>query len=782
MANKPITGLSTQEAQRRAKEGRANVMPKSREGGVGEILSRNVLTLFNLLNLLLALVLLSVGNHRDMLFMGVVFSNVLIGTVQELRAKRTHDRLKLLSEGKVKTLRDGAVQELAPHMLVEGDVVLLSRGDQVPGDGVALAGAAHADESILTGESLAIAKQIGDTLYSGSFLADGRLTVELTAVGAKSYMGKLQMSARTVKRSGSVLMGDMKRIIRGVSIVIVPIGLLLYLKQVYSVGLSHDESVVKAVAAMVGMIPEGLMLLTSVSLAAGVVTLGRKKTLVNELYGIESLARTDIICMDKTGTLTSGDMALNRCIPAAGITAEHAEACIRALLGALGTDGATAAAIARAYPPDTAVRALEVVPFSSERKWSLARLETLGSLVLGAPERLLARDGLKAAQDLAAQGLRVVALMRGDSAPTYANGEPCLPQGLRQVALFCLEDALRPQVKETVSYFHRQGVTLKVLSGDSPLTVSAVARAAGLPNGDKLIDLSLIEGEKDYAALSREYTVFGRVSPEDKQELVRAMQADGHSVAMMGDGVNDIPALKAANCSIAMAGGSDAASRVAQMTLLGGGFDAMPSILLEGRRVINNITRASALFLVKNIYSMLTSLMMLALPFPYPFSPIQLTLVSGLTIGAPSLALALQPSKERVQGSFLRNVIMRAVPGGVCMALLVFAVMMLAGPLGMSDEQASTLCTLLAGFSGLTVLTLTCLPLTPLRAVVVALMAGLFTLGVLFFPSVFYLTRLSESMVWALIALCALTIPVQIGLGALVRRFRRPAARETFSA
>lgn len=782
MADKPITGLSTQEAQRRAKDGRANVMPKSREGGVGEILSRNVLTLFNLLNVLLALVLLSVGNYRDMLFMGVVFSNVLIGTVQELRAKRTHDRLKLLSEGKVKTLRDGAVQELAPHMLVEGDVVLLSRGDQVPGDGTVLQGAAHADESILTGESRAISKDVGDTLYSGSYLADGQLTLELNAVGAQSYMGKLQMQARTVKRSGSVLMGDMKRIIKGVSVAIVPIGLLLYLKQMYAVGLTHDESVVKAVAAMVGMIPEGLMLLTSVSLAAGVVALGRKKTLVNELYGIESLARTDIICMDKTGTLTSGEMALNRMIPAAGVTAEYAGECASALLGALGTDGTTAAAIAAAYPPNNAARAVEVVPFSSERKWSLARLESMGSVVLGAPERLLTGDELKAAQELAAQGLRVVALMRSGNAPSYDNDIPQLPDGLEQIALFCLEDALRPQVKETVRYFEEQDVTLKVISGDSPLTVSAVARAAGLAGGDKLIDLSLIEGKKDYAALSREYTVFGRVSPEDKRELVRAMQADGHSVAMMGDGVNDIPALKAANCSIAMAGGSEAASRVAQMTLLGGGFDAMPSILLEGRRVINNITRASALFLVKNIYSMLTSLMMLALPFAYPFSPIQLTLVSGLTIGAPSLALALQPSKERVQGSFLRNVIMRAMPGGVCMALLVLAVMLLKGPLGMSDEQASTLCTLLAGFSGMTVLTLTCLPLNPLRTAVVVLMAVLFTMCVLFFPSVFYLTQLTESMVWAFVILCALTIPTQIGLGALVRRIHRPSAREEVSA
>ena len=765
----PLHGLTQEEVRARREQGRTNTMPRRTEGGVADILRRNVLTLFNLLNLCLAGLLLWVGSHRDMLFLGVVLSNTLIGAIQELRAKRTHDRLQLLSEGRVRVMRDGVECRLSPQELVLDDVVLLSRGDQIPADATVLSGAGEADESLLTGESAPVSKAAGDTLYSGSFLVSGSVAARLTAVGADSYAGQLQLSARRVKRAQSELMRDMRRIIRWVSVLIVPIGAAMFSRQYASVDLGLRDAVTGTVASMLGMIPEGLILLTSVSLAAGVVALGRRNALVNELFGIETLARTDVVCMDKTGTLTSGEMVLDRTLALNGVPPEEIAAYMAALLRASADETPTVRALAEAFPASNAPEIAQAVPFSSARKWSAAQTEGLGSVVLGAPERLLKGEALKQAQALAAQGLRVLALL---CAPAPLCGE-ALPEGLVPAALLCLRDALRPNVQKTVRYFGEQGVTLKVISGDSPLTVSHAAAAAGVPGADRMVDLSTIEGEKDYTALSRHYTIFGRVSPQDKQGLIEALRKDGHGVAMVGDGVNDIPALKAADCSIAMAGGSDAACRVAQITLLDADFDVMPRIVLEGRRVINNITRAASLFLVKNIFSLLLSVLLLIFPFAYPFAPIQLTLVSSLTIGIPSFVLALQPSRDRVSGSFLRNVIMRALPGGVCTAALIIPLMAFSDGLGFSQDVVSTLSTLIAGYSGLVVLFLTCLPLNALRGGLVAAMAVLFAGAVLLLPQVFYLSPVSGGQWWVLAAAAVLAPLIQIGLGALVCRFHR---------
>lgn len=765
----PLHGLTQEEVRARREQGRTNTMPRRTEGGVADILRRNVLTLFNLLNLCLAGLLLWVGSHRDMLFLGVVLSNTLIGTIQELRAKRTHDRLQLLSEGRVRVMRDGVECRLSPQELVLDDVVLLSRGDQIPADATVLSGAGEADESLLTGESAPVSKAAGDTLYSGSFLVSGSVAARLTAVGADSYAGQLQLSARRVKRAQSELMRDMRRIIRWVSVLIVPIGAAMFSRQYASVDLGLRDAVTGTVASMLGMIPEGLILLTSVSLAAGVVALGRRNALVNELFGIETLARTDVVCMDKTGTLTSGEMVLDRTLALNGVLPEEIAAYMAALLRASADETPTVRALAEAFSAVSAPEIAQAVPFSSARKWSAAQAEGLGSVVLGAPERLLKGEALEQAQALAAQGLRVLALLR---APAPLCGE-ALPEGLVPAALLCLRDALRPNVQKTVRYFGEQGVTLKVISGDSPLTVSHAAAAAGVLGADRMVDLSTIEGEKDYTALSRHYTIFGRVSPQDKQGLIEALRKDGHGVAMVGDGVNDIPALKAADCSIAMAGGSDAACRVAQITLLDADFDVMPRIVLEGRRVINNITRAASLFLVKNIFSLLLSVLLLIFPFAYPFAPIQLTLVSSLTIGIPSFVLALQPSRDRVSGSFLRNVIMRALPGGVCTAALIIPLMAFSDGLGFSQDVISTLSTLIAGYSGLVVLFLTCLPLNALRGGLVAAMAALFAGAVLLLPQVFYLSPVSGGQWWVLAAAAMLAPLIQISLGALVRRFHR---------
>ena len=739
-------------------------MPKSREGGVAAILRRNILTLFNFLNLLLALLLLWVGSYRDMLFMGVVLSNTLIGVVQEIRAKRTHDRLQLMSESPVRTWRDGRIAPIAPHDLVLDDVVVLSRGEQIPADAVILSGASQADESLLTGESVAVDKAAGDTLYSGSHLVGGTVTARLTAVGADSYAGRLQLSARKVKRARSELMHDMHLIIRAVSIIIVPLGLITFWKQFSVMQQPLPAAVTGTVAAMLGMIPEGLILLTSISLAAGVVKLGTRNALVNELYGIETLARTDVVCMDKTGTLTNGEMALEETLPLNGTSDDAISACLRALFSTFDEPTPTNRALLSAYAPDESAAPMAVIPFSSERKWSAAQFEGVGTVVLGAPEKLLTGEFLTLAQENAGRGLRVLALLQSD-APLSGD---TLPDALTPMALLCLRDTLRPNVQETVRYFGEQDVALKVISGDSPLTVARTAQLAGVPDAMRLVDLSAMEGEKDYDALAREYVVFGRVSPEDKRGLIEALKAQGHGVAMIGDGVNDIPALKAADCSIALAGGSDAACRVAQITLLNADFDIMPDIVLEGRRVINNITRASSLFLVKNIFSLILSLALMLLPFAYPFAPIQLTLVSSLTIGVPSFFLALQPSRERVRGSFLSNVIIRALPGGVCASVLILLLMAFSGPLGLTSGQISTLSTCIAGYSGLVVLFLTCLPLNALRGALVALMTAGFVLAVAFLPALFYLTPLS-GVQWLVLAAAAVLAPgLQVALGRMI--------------
>lgn len=756
-------GLSSARARQLTAQGLGNRAPAQADGGVAAIVRRNLFTLFNLLNVALAALLVWVGSYRNLLFMGVVVSNACIGLVQELRAKRTHDRLLLLAEGRVRTVRDGAETALPPGELVAGDVIRLKRGDQAPADARALWGAAQLNEALLTGESEPVPKAAGDTLLSGSYVTEGELLAQLTAVGAGSYAGALQQAARRMKRPRSELMASLARVIRAVSILLVPMGAALYLRQTAGLGMPLSSAVTRTVAATLGMIPEGLILLTSVALAVGVVRLGRRGALVNELYGIENLARVDVLCLDKTGTLTSGQMRVTQVLPLGGAARAEAEAALRAFTAVFpGEDSPTFTALRAAFPPCAQQAALASVPFSSERKWSAAQLPGAGTLALGAPERLLAAwpEAIAQARELAGRGLRVLALAR--TAAPLAGRE--LPEGLTPLALVPVGDALRPEAPDTLRYFREQGVELRILSGDSALTVARVAAEAGLAGAERAVDCSALIKPPDYDALAREYTVFGRVSPEDKRALVAALKRQGRVVAMVGDGVNDIPALKAADCSIAMAGGSDAAARVAQITLLNADFAVAPAIVLEGRRVINNITRASALFLVKNLFSFLLTALLLLLPFAYPFAPIQLTLMSSLTIGLPSFVLALQPNRERVRGRFLTNVLLRALPGGVTVTLMCLGAMVGGQALSLSEAQVSTMCTLAAVFAGLCVLAVTCLPMDRLRVALVAAVSVAALLAVLLAPGLFYLVALPAAAARLLAVLCGGALALLAGL------------------
>jgi len=774
-----FAGLSTAQALEQARLGNHNRMPKRGEGSALGIFRRNVLTLFNLLNLGLALALLWVASYRNMLFLGVVLSNTLIGLVQELRAKRIHDRLLLLAQGKVRVLRDGVETKLPPEALVLGDVVLLVRGDQVPTDALVLEGACRVDESLLSGESDSIPKAVTDALQSGSFVTEGAVTARLTAVGAHSYAGFLQMAARKVRRPHSELMGSMRRLIRRISLMIAPMGALLYWKHSAVLGLNTSDSVVPAVAAVLGMIPEGLILLTSMALTVGMIRLARAGALVNELFGIETLARTDVVCMDKTGTLTTGALEVRQVLPCADDMDEtRIRRCLGAFVAASKDSNPTQAALKDAFgsycapcPP-----ILHTIPFSSDRKWTAIQFAEglfpdegvntgpdFTTLALGAPEIFFSavsgdhQSTRAKARALSAQGFRVLALAGGasDHVPSLPRDDQILPSCLAPLGLVCLADSLRPHTRETVRYFGEQGVILKVISGDHPLTAASVAEDAGVPDARRAVDMSGLGGSADYDALCEAYTVFGRVSPPDKRELIEAFKRRGHNVAMIGDGVNDIPALKAADCSIAMAGGSDAAQRVAQITLMDGGFSAMPRIVVEGRRVINNITRAATLFLVKNIYSFLLTAALLALPFAYPLAPIQMSLIAAATIGVPSFVLAMQPSRERVRGRFLANVMLRAMPGGITAAVVMLVLCCLRVPLRLGAREVGTLCTLAAGYTGLLCLLVACMPMNQLRAVLVAAMGLFFFSGAAIFPGVFYLTAFTPNGSWAAAGLLA---------------------------
>ncbi len=738
------SGLTAAQAEEKLRSGHANTMTDPDNLSLPRILLNHTLTLFNLLNLSLALCLLLVGSYRNMLFLFVVFANILIGAVQEYRARKTIASLKLLNAPSVHVLRDGKETVLEKEATVEGDLIVLRGGDQVVADCLVVDGGGAAMESLLTGESNAVPKQVNSWLYSGSYIVEGRLLAQQVYVGDESYAGRLTCEARKDTRPASRLMTDLKKLIRFDSMVLIPLGLLLFLKQLLLRHIPVTEAVPSSVAAMIGMIPEGLVLLTSVAMAVGVVKLGRRKALVQELSGIETLARVDVLCLDKTGTLTTGTMELET-VEGVERTREETEQALARLLGVFDENSATLNALrARITPSDEKPR--DVLPFSSERKKSAATFYDGTMLILGAPEFVLG-DRYPAelrhqVEQYAAEGKRVLVLVEGQGLVSAES----LPPFKTICGICVLSDQLRPAVDETLRYFREQDVDIRIISGDNPITVSMIARRAGIPGWDRYVDASTLKTEEDLDDACDRYTVFGRVTPEQKKELVLALKRKGHNVAMTGDGVNDIPALKTADCSIAMAGGADAARSSAQVTLLSSDFSVLPDVVLEGRRVINNITRAASLFLTKTIFSFLLSLLILVLPAVYPFQPIQLTLISSLMIGLPGFVLALEPSGERIRGDFLRTVLYRALPGGIAAACCASISMAMTWA-GWSHELCSTLATLCAGAICWIVLIRACLPLNHLRRILLLVTAGAFTLAFLLLGHIFFLVPLTSPAV-----------------------------------
>ena len=726
----PEEGLSSSEAARRLAEGQGNRQTADAGKSVGRIVAENLFTLFNLLNFALALCLALVGSWRNMLFMGVVFSNTLIGTVQSLRARAMLRRLRLLQESPAHPIRDGEETDCPPGDLVLGDLVVFRAGDQLPADAIVRSGACAADESLLTGESDPVPHQAGDWLMSGSFLTEGKVTAQLAAVGDEAYSARLMREAKRIKAPKSELMTELNRLVAWISRLLVPLGLLMFVKQVFWLHDTVRQAVPTAVAAMIGMIPEGLILLTSVALMAGVIKLGGRKTLVQELFGIETLARVDVLCLDKTGTLTTGEMTLERLLPLEAEEAELREKGSR-FLAAFEAGSGTLRALAAGLDP-VEDSSLATLPFSSARKKSAAAFPDGTVLILGAPSFVLSRIPQQA-EAATAQGFRVLVLAEAEGC---IEGE-CLPPVKRTLGLFLLRDTLRPDAGKTLLWFREQGVQVRIMSGDDPRTVSAVAGMLGLPGADKTVDCGALDDDGLRSA-ARDRVIFGRLTPARKKILVDALKKEGHTVAMTGDGVNDIPSLKASDCSIAMGDGAEATRNAAQLVLLSSDFNALPEVVAEGRRVIGNITRTATLFLVKTLYSFALTVLLLFLPLHYPFQPIQLTLVSSLTIGAPSFFLALEPRYERSAGHFLRRVLLSAVPGAAAVTVCAAAAMVLTR-FGLDYAIASTLATLTAGIVGLANLVLTCRPFSPLRRVVCITMCLLFAGAVALFPGLFYL-------------------------------------------
>lgn len=759
----PALGLTTRQAEERTQAGWDNRDPNQLTRSTGQILRDNLVTFFNLLFLAFALVLFAVGQYGDMLFLGIVVVNVLIGIVQELRVKHTLERVSLLSAPTATVIRDGQVRTIPAQELVLDDIVLLSAGDQVCADAILCQGGAEVNEALLTGEADPVPKGVGDRLLSGSFLASGRCAARLDRVGADAYAATIAAEAKGRRARRSDIMRSLDRLLRLIGVAIVPLGTVMCFKQAAILSSGLPYAVSSTVAAMVGMIPEGLYLLVSTALAVSMIHLVRKRALVHEMSCIENLARVDVLCLDKTGTLTQGELEVLELLPV-NCTMEDLAARLGRFVDASSSGNATAAALKNRFGGQSEHWApVREVYFSSQRKWSALSLPGGTDYLLGAPEVLLGADWPLFEPDLRdaiRAGRRVLLLAEGtDALEGDRLASPLVPLGF-----VILSDKLRPDAAATLAYFKEQGVTVKVISGDNAQAVAEVARRAGVVRADRWMDLAALpRGEADWGRMAEQYTVFGRVTPDQKRALIQGLQTRGHTVAMLGDGVNDVMALKDADCSVAMAAGSEAAQHVSQMVLLDSNFDALPHIVREGRRVINNIERSASLFLVKNIFSFLVSLVLLFLPLVYPLLPAQISLISALFIGAPSFLLTFEPSFGRIQGHFLRNILLNALPGGLTNTVTIFALLAIGQALALPLEQVSTLCALLVGVNGFLVLLFLCWPLTVFRGIILALMAAGFAGAVVFLSPLFQLATLTAQS-WQVFALMAAAAPALMAL------------------
>jgi len=744
------SGLSEEQVNARRQQGLVNGTEDITTKTVGQIVRSNLITPFNILNAILAGLILMVGSYKNLLFMGVIISNTLIGTFQEIKAKKTIDRLKLIAAPKAHVLRGGTKRDLPVGDLVLDDIMALSSGNQICADCVVVEGECEVNEALITGESDLIAKKAGDHLLSGSFLGSGSCLARVEHVGAENYASQITQSAKYLKKPNSEIMTWINKIIKYVGFSIIPIGLLLFYKQVFISGQAFDRAIVSTVAALIGMIPEGLVLLTSVVLAVSVLRLARHKALVQDLYSIETLARVDTLCLDKTGTITEGTMQVDAIVPLCDISQQETEDAIAALVNALNDENPTSNAMkAFAHNPPP-WKCTGTVAFSSARKWSGASFQEAGSFLMGAGEFVL-KERFElirpTVEQYSSQGQRVLLLAHSES--TLNGGE--LPADISPLALILLSDRIRRNAKKTLEYFSSQGVDIKVISGDNAVTVSNIAKKAGLKTAGSYVDAVTLKNYEEIKAASVKYSVFGRVTPQQKLDLIKALKEQNRTVAMTGDGVNDVLALKESDCSIAMASGSDASKTVSQVVLLDSDFASMPRIVNEGRRSINNLQRSASLFLVKAMFSAIIAVLFIFLSYDYPFQPIQFTLINAVTIGYPSFILALEPNRERIRGKFIVNIIKKALPGALTMVLNIVLLVLVSGFLNFTQEQISTLAVIITGYTGLLTLFKVCMPFNTMHIVLFSLMTFIFIAALIFFKPLFAVVGLTLPMVLVLV-------------------------------
>ena len=768
-----MTGLTNEQVQERIAEGKVNVNENPNTRTYKQIILENTLTFFNFLNIALLVLVLFVRSYKNSMFMGIILINTVIGIIQEIRAKKTIDKLAILTESKTVVLREGKKWSISTEKLVLDDLIFLKTGDQIPADVRVLEGTVEVNESLLTGESDNLSKSQGDELFSGSFVTSGEACCQVIHVGKDNYASQITSEAKEFKRHNSELRNSLNAILKVISIIIVPLGAMLFYKQYMIVGDTLKDSVVNMVAAVLGMIPEGLVLLTSVALTLGSMVLATKKTLVQELYCIETLARVDTLCLDKTGTITEGTMKVEDVQlydtvqttvvqhtakfdpetgePVQNVSALKPEVTVSAekengqiqetvnletvsqeerqklqeidhimgnMMSVLHDQNATADALRKRFPSRNDLKLIHAIPFSSDRKYSGAVFEGRGTYLMGAAQFLFPEGNeelLEHCSSYAQEGYRILVLAHSEQETKGTER----PTGLEPLGLFLITDVIRKEAPDTLAFFDSQGVDLKVISGDDPVTVSAIAKKAGLKNANHYIDATTIKTSEEMQRAVAECSVFGRVTPQQKKQMVQALQSQKHTVAMTGDGVNDVLALKEADCSIAMAAGSDAAKNIANVVLLDSNFGAMPHIVNQGRRVVNNIRSAASMFLIKTIFSVLLSLITIFFGDAYPFEPIQMSLISACAVGIPTFLLTQENNYNKIDHTFLRHVFMNAFPAAVTITGCVFTIMLVCQDVYHSNVMLNTACVLVTGWNYMSALRTVYSPLNTYRKVII---------------------------------------------------------------
>lgn len=760
------TGLTAAEVAKKTQEGLHNDYETKTSKSTAAIIKDNLLTLFNFLNLLIGVFLFAVGAYSNMFYLAIIFVNITIGISQELHARNFVKKLSLVSPQTVRVIRDGQIHEISAKELVLDDSVILGAGDQIPADMTVLSGLVEVNEAMLTGEADLVVKEAGASLLSGSFIVSGEVTGKVIHVGAENYAAKLSNEAKVHKPIRSELLASIRSVSKFTSYVIVPLGVILFFQAFMMRDAGIKESVVVSAAALLGMLPKGLVLLISIALTTGVIKLAKKRILVQDMYAVETLAHVDTLCLDKTGTLTEGHMVLESIVPL------QVDSDPNMLLGnylAASTDNnLTMQALRQGCPELTDHQPIEVAAFSSQRKWGAVAFEHLGNVYLGAPEKVAGSAALPQVKEAQEAGLRVLILAVETDPKAPASFDPTNAQA---VAILILSDIIRQNAEETLAYLADQGIDLKVISGDNPIAVAAIAHRAGLANADQAIDLSTLTTEAEVREAATRYTVFGRVTPEQKKLLVQELKANQRTVAMTGDGVNDVLALREADVSIAMAAGDSAARQIANFVLLDSDFTTLPDVLFEGRRVVNNVTKASGIFFIKTIYSFLLSLVCILTSSAFPFLPIQITLIDLAIEGYPSFFLSFEENKAPIKGRYLPTVLLNALPNALLVLVNYFAIRFLQTDYGWSQFDTTTLLYyLLIGISCIAVIR-ACLPLNPLRLfLAITTTVGIYVAAMLFHGllEVGFLTAVTLPY---FLGMMALNICLYVGLSFLTKRF-----------